>query len=107
MGMYDYFQGSCPQTGKEFCLQTKLMDCDMVAYHVGATVPLPDGRLKLKETCEHCGEYHSVIVTAGVVTGFDHSRAEDQQEGLYGAVLDADDSREAQFNREVLSQVTN
>lgn len=106
MGCYDFIEGPCPSTGKTFSSQTKLIGCDMTTYRVGAAVPsLPDGRLQLKESCEHCGAYHTVVIQSGHVHGIVVAQPDDPHEGLYGAVLAPDDSRDAQFAREVLSQV--
>jgi len=106
MGCYDFIEGPCPSTGATFSSQTKLMDCIMKTYRVGDGVPsLPDGRLKLKEPCEHCGTYHTVVVQNGHVHRIVVAQPDDPQEGLYGTTLAPEDSREAQFAREVLSQV--
>lgn len=105
MGCYDFIEGPCPRTGQTFSSQTKLMESLMETFRVGDTVNLPDGRLRLKESCEHCGGYHTLVVQNGKVAGIVEPQPDDPQEGLYGTTLAPDDSRDAQFAREVLSQV--
>lgn len=56
MGMYDDIVGECPHCGlKEFCSQTKLLECVMTEYRVGSDIDFPDSRLELKNKCYACG----------------------------------------------------
>jgi len=105
MGCYDFITGTCPHCGKEFNVQTKLIGDEFVSHSIGACVPLDDGRLRLKEPCEHCDQRLTMLVQEGHIAGFAACQADDPQEGLYGAILAPDDSTNAQFEREVMEHV--
>lgn len=67
--MYDDFIYNCPNCGKETSSQTKLGECSMLSLTIGCEF-LMDGKILLKNACEHCGEYNTVIVEDGIIQGF-------------------------------------
>jgi len=69
MGMYDNFIYKCPNCGKDTISQTKLGECAMSALTIGCEF-LHDGKILMKDPCEHCGEYNTVIIEDTIIQEF-------------------------------------
>lgn len=84
MGVYDTFVYNCPHCGKETSSQTKLGDCGMVCLRIGDKFPV-NGKLQMKEFCEHCGCDNCVIVEKKVIINFIQGNRAKMEEGLFGS----------------------
>ncbi len=69
MGMFDTFIYSCSSCGKETSSQTKLGKCLMDNLIIGCEFPR-DGKIMMKDGCEHCGEPSVVVIVDGIIIRF-------------------------------------
>lgn len=83
MGMYDNFVFNCSSCGKETTSQTKQGDCCLATLEIGSKFPT-DGKMKMKNPCEHCSAYNTVIVNDGVIVGFTKEEHAVYEEGYWG-----------------------
>src|SRR5271166_984033 len=102
MGCYDFFTGTCPACNTAFSVQTKLVGDDFTNHMIGSKLGF-EGSIELKEPCE-CGSTIVAVFESGILSRYATGGAT-CKEGMYGALLQLDDSAEAQFDREVMSKI--
>ncbi len=84
MGVYDIFVYECPNCGKETSSQTKLGECSLSNFELGGQFPR-DGKILMKDACEHCGLSNTVIIKNGIITKFAKGTKAIFQEGYWGS----------------------
>ncbi len=69
MGVYDIFYYNCPSCGKYTNSQTKLGECSLLNLTIGCEF-LMDGKILMKNPCEHCDENSVVVIENGIIMRF-------------------------------------
>jgi hypothetical protein len=57
MGMFDYFEGTCPKCGVLTTVQTKIGPCALLGFREGDRTPIPmTGGMLMQYGCNACGQ---------------------------------------------------
>lgn len=84
MGMFDTFIYTCSYCGKEGNSQTKLGECLLDNLTIGCDFPM-DGKILMKDSCEHCNSNNVVVVEDGIIMRFDKEEVAVFEEGTWGS----------------------
>lgn len=88
MGMVDTFVYQCGKCGKKTSSQTKLFIQFLSVFRKGGKIPSLDGKdtfkLRLKEKCEKCKSYNTVMVRKRKIIGFSTRATPNVIEKMWG-----------------------
>jgi len=79
LGAYDLIEGNCPFCNKKFSAQTKLGKCQMISYTIG-DYPFIFESFTVKNFCEHCKNYPTVIIKDGFIIKFSQEKLKQEIE---------------------------
>lgn len=97
MGLYDTFVYNCSYCGKETNSQTKLGECVLTDLEIGDEFPR-DGKILMKNPCEHCDKYNTVVIVDGIITEFTQGEEAVFDEGYWGGIEKLEDANEEDKN---------
>lgn len=89
MGLYDTFYYTCPNCCEEACSQTKLGNCTLDVLTIGCSFNV-NGKILMKDECEHCEKYNIVIIDNETIVGFAKKDQAETKEVCWGNVEQID-----------------